>query len=340
MTHSKPFLDRINSAGWHPDNPCEECRRILKRPPMPADLTAVDRIGVHWLQVQKHLVRRFGIAGRKNEESQATIERIALCHVVRQITIIGELTRERLESAYATVGLWHQESYLPASRRLLETLRTASPNEQWIFDQRPRFEPALTDTCLDFAEGFIDAERDRRTMSLARAMHEQGTLNPTELVSTDSEQLEAYFSLLCDDYPLWTTAADGSIALGPKLVKTALDGTLGRTMKRSDGNREIEGTAAQLARVECDGRNPAPSNALDALSALDAVERVREVIECRLARAKRGTARWWVLKYFTQLAEGEMTFAALAARSELSDSAIHEAWTAERDAVAAALRAA
>ena len=54
-----PIVTAIEAAGFSPFNPSSECRETLKRPPMPADLSPLDRLGIHSKLLMMDALTRF-----------------------------------------------------------------------------------------------------------------------------------------------------------------------------------------------------------------------------------------------------------------------------------------
>jgi hypothetical protein len=335
---------------------------------MPTDLSKRDDRGIRWLQIRNRIRLRcryeFG-----TELPSGTLERVALCHALDQEHATGLDRREHIEAVYDDLVRWHQDVYLPSHARLMDILydgakSTLDPYEpqpaqvaggpyvytdrtaSWIRRTRARCEPAYTDSLLTAFSRAMDLERAQSTISLARAMHEEDSDNPTVQIPTSLDELIELFDFLCVGRDLLRVTSDGQIVLQPLAIKSALDAARGRDPEgKRAARRSPIGPTISLDGEDC--REPSEAEAglhvqtaLDALVNIEDVEVVRTVIHARRAKATRESARWWVLDHFLDLHAGEITFAELAALSGFSDSGLNEAYLRERGAIWAEIRAA
>jgi hypothetical protein len=338
---SKRMSEAILAAGWGAEEPCAECVEALKRPWLPGHLRPMDALGIHWHQVVVHLTRRFGSHGRDGDADWGKVERIAFLHVMRAERATGELTIERLRAAYEMLMAWLRESYEPASRRLEEALRLGHDFEWWR-EHGPEYDPAFTDSLLTYDQGFTDTEYDLKALALAKAMHEENTLTPSQAFKTSIDELIAHIDFL-GEYPLWRYTADGKVRLDPKKVKTGLDGKIGRLQDRCSAEKDAGAEWLEPADASALGTAPEAVDPMSALASMMAVENVRRLEAARVERlgeAREAGAAWHVLTHLYELLEHEMTQTELAEESGFSPSSINEALKAEARAILRLLDAA
>jgi len=336
------MVEAILAARWGAEDPCEECVQALKRPRLPAHLDAMDAVGIHWHQVVVHLTRRFGSHGRDGDADWGMVERIAFLHVMRGVRVTGELTVERLQSAYDKLLAWLREKYEPANQRLQEELRLNHDFEWWR-EHGPEYDPAFTDSVLTYEQGFTDTDYDLNALALAKAMHEENTLTPSHALKTSIDELIAHIDFL-GEYPLWRYTADGKVRLDPKKVKTGLDGKVGRLEGGTGSDKDVRAewmeSAEGASAVSVAPEAVDPTSALAALMAVESVRRIEAARVDRLGRTREAGAAWHVLTHLYELLEQEMTQTQLAKTSGLALSTINEALKAEAKAILDLLHAA
>jgi hypothetical protein len=319
------LAEELVAAGWDPFHPSDECREATKIPPMFDWLSEMDRFGIYHDYLTLVLTSRFARGTRDGDPRWKELTDIALFLALMRSDLKNQITPELVHEWAAELETWRVEVLRPAVIRLDGVPENELPRE--LRDNWRAYEPAATLAYCHANMGLVRTEVDRQLMSIGRSMHEADSTEPKEIVQTTEAELRAYHAWLTTTGTVARITADGKIEIDPLLVKTRLDSKLGRV-------------------VQAKGGTPAPEPDQDledliaALASFEQADVVRRIRDARLADAKPGSARWHVLRHFDELVNGETTFRDLATTTELSPSALQEAFTDEKAAIRRLLEAA
>jgi len=326
MESSMTILDELQQAGWDPFEPSEECRTATARPPMSVRLGKYDIMGIHWCLVYLQLVRKFGRGKSWRGERGKQLMFVAVVFVLKQVTLRKPLTPQTAESLGRRLDRWLNEVYLPARERMQQAAEAGVD----VVAEQAQFEPAFSMMYHEHKLGIVDIDSHVKTMALARAMHEEDTLTPREIVPTSLDELDAYFAMLCDGRGLVRMDGDGKLRLCAKEVKSALDAEFGRE-KKDERSCELEPAQEPTG---------SPGAVIEEVQVRLDVQAIRGALAERRSRAKPGSARAHVLAHFERLVGGDTTFRELGQEVGMSASALEEAYAEETKAIAALIRAA
>jgi hypothetical protein len=318
-------LEELVRVGWNPFDPSEECRRATACPG--SDLSPIDRKGIRWRVVTLKLFTKFGKGNSWRDERGLSLMKCASLFVLAEFYPGPEQNPEEAERLYQELDRWHHDVLLPCSARLVEAFKTLGP--EYVHNHRKEFEPSYSLCEIENRLGIIDADDDRRMMGLGMAMHYQGTLDPSQPIALELDDLmDSHDFLTQDGSSLARISSKGKITVDPKRVKTALDAHGRVQPSESKGGDEL-------------GADPGESES--ALAAVLAVEGARQVEEARarrIADVEPGQAAWHVLVNLNELLSGELSQTDLAERTGLAPSTINEALRSEARAILALLHAA
>lgn len=172
------YIETMRSAGWHPSNPAEACRKALELPDWARDRLrrqpVEDRIGVlrRWgaTQILRHLGRG-NVADIGNEE-YVVYEKAAFYHMWTWLgaSVDLDLRDQDIWDVWAKQAKWEEVRFLPARDRLWRLVHEERSDEE-VLD--PANEPALTMALLQCSSGVCDPERDLKALRQGLALHYQ-----------------------------------------------------------------------------------------------------------------------------------------------------------------------
>ncbi len=271
--------------GWDPENPSDECRAELARPPFqePARLQPFDVFALHveinFLKLCQRYLR--GPLGEESWNTQTYLWKCAIWFVIRHspVTIVGVLDEARVRRLLADLDEWHDKRLLPASAELCEAMRTGDfrkPLED--------YEPALSNLAHDRSLGLCDFERDVRNMRKGHAMHltQELSAKPERAAQeVPPHSMLDWYLILGQAEELCHFDDERKLSIRPLCVKSSLDKQLGKPPERHDTTPLDETTHPTCTRAPDENINIADAtarfdNALKALPAgtSNVIERV------------------------------------------------------------------
>ncbi|MFN0009299.1 MAG: hypothetical protein ACKVXR_15455 [Planctomycetota bacterium] len=315
----------LQRAGWDPFDPSEECRKVTELPAMPDRLREIDRLGIYHNYLVLRLFARFARGTKDGDPIRRQLDAIAVYFALRRTNLWEGLTSEVAEKWAQKIARWREEVLKPADERMCQ----ADPNE--VMRNPGGYEPAFTHTRLTVNMGIVDVERDAEMLSLGLAMHEEDSSRPKQpRKPATREELAAFHAFLTEQGNTIARISDaGMIEIDPLLVKKWMETRVEPVVQpEGHGLAEVVLPDPDLEEIQ------------EALAVAEQVDVVRQIRDQRLEQAKEGSACWHVLHCFFELAQGDLSLRALSERVGISKSVLHDAFKAEREAIARALKAA
>lgn len=146
------LVDELDPIGWCPDNPSEECRRVLTPPQYVRWFDGLDRLVLCWWWVRIHVEARLSTGGHNKITSARRVfyDQVAYMHVASWVAEAcghpADLSLADHVELEFSIKRWHVEQAVPKSAEFLDACIQSG---EMVYGSRYRFGFAVCLLSLD-----------------------------------------------------------------------------------------------------------------------------------------------------------------------------------------------
>lgn len=313
----------MQRAGWDPFDPSRECAAAVARHRTLGQFDWVDAACMQLFLLDLKISSRFC----RNEPAFVSVERgkfvwsVALLFLMVEIRHPSDWTLKETQALDRMFDRWWKKTYEPTRDRFDQDTTKFGPD--YVADRFTNYQPVVTLMALQEELGIADIEGDRRRISRAYAMLDQGEDDPKDVALLDLSALMALHRLATADgrcVSRWDS--EGRLVLDVGRVKRGLEVNV---MRARVGDREKPLTVVvkpHLPLPEAADTSASPADEALQTNLLDAV---RAIVTLRGAEAVRSPAMRAAATHFDALVMEDESAERVGDQAGVSPQAIRQA---------------